>query len=443
MTPTKTGLPVRRLSAEIVRDILVGRNPLDEVLGTCAQSSDFRALEQRDRSFIRAIVMTTIRRLGQIDAVLASFLAKPLPAKSGTARHILLTGAAQLLFLETSPYAAIDNAVRLAALDRSTAGFKGLINAVLRKVADQGPALIAAQDAARLNTPDWLWNRWMATYGETVTRQIAEHHLKEPALDLTARSDPEALAAALQGQRLPTGTVRLASAGRIESLAGYERGEWWVQDAAACLPALLLGDIAGRNVLDLCAAPGGKTAQLAARGARVTAVDRSAARLERLNENMKRLGLDTDVVKADASTFTPDVRPDAILLDAPCSATGTIRRHPDVGWNKTEAMIETLTVTQARLLRHAGSLLDPGARLIYCTCSLEPEEGIAQIEALLVEDTGLSRVPVEPAEVPGFEAAVTAAGDLRTLPFHCNGPAIANPGADGFFVARLQRVNIV
>ena len=265
----------------------------------------------------------------------------------------------------------------------------------------------------------------------------------EPALDLTARSDAPALADALDGQHLPTGTIRLASAGRIEDIVGYDRGEWWVQDAAACLPALLLGDIDGRNVLDLCAAPGGKTAQLAARGARVTAVDRSAARLERLNENLKRLGLDAEVVKADASAFTPAVRPDAILLDAPCSATGTIRRHPDVGWNKTAAMIETLTVTQARLLRHAASLLDPGARLIYCTCSLEPEEGIDQIESLLAEDKGLVRVPVDPAEVPGFEAAVTKAGDLRTLPFHCSGPGIAHPGADGFFVARLERMNVV
>jgi 16S rRNA (cytosine967-C5)-methyltransferase len=280
--------------------------------------------------------------------------------------------------------------------------------------------------------------RWTHGYGDAAARAIAAMHAVEPPLDLSVKADPEAWAARLHGRVLPTGTVRTPAQGRISALPGFAEGAWWVQDAAAALPARLFGDVRGRRVADLCAAPGGKTAQLAAMVARVTAVDRAPARLARLRDNLARLGLEVETVAADVTEWQGGAF-DAVLLDAPCMSTGTIRRHPDIPWLKSAADLEALVELQRRLLDRAAALLEPGGTLVYCTCSLEPEENEAQIAGLLARNPGLRRHPVAAQEVAGLAELLSPAGDLRTLPCHLADPDAHWAGLDGFYAARLER----
>ncbi len=333
-------------------------------------------------------------------------------------------------------HAAVDLSVRLAQADRRAARYGGLINAVLRRVAQSRSAALA--DQASRDTPKWLLARWIKRYGAETARAIAAANGHEPALDLTVKSEPESWAERLRGRLLPTGTVRTFAQGAVSMLPGFSEGAWWVQDAAAALPARLLGDVRGKAVVDLCAAPGGKTAQLAFAGALVTAVDRSPARLNRLRENMARLELQAETVAADALEWQSGPL-DAVLLDAPCSATGTVRRHPDIPWLKSEADIVALTSLQQRLLDRAVELLLPGATLVYCVCSLEPEECEDQIAALLARDKRVARTPVAAEEVAGHAKFLTADGDLRTLPPQLPDPDPRWGGLDGFYAARLTR----
>ncbi len=424
------GLQARQLAAYLLRAVLRERQPFDDAFAATSAKAAFSGLESRDRAFAHAIAATALRRLGQIEDLLASFLSKPLPPEAFEARFILIVGTVQLTFMEVAPHAAISLAVEQAKASRGAYRFAGLINAVLRKVSDNAAAAIAQQDADRLNTPPWLFGRWVQHYGEETARAIAAAHLVEPALDLSIKADAPGWAARLGGELLPWGTVRLHAKGRIEDIEGYAEGAWWVQDAAAALPALLSGDVRGLRVADLCAAPGGKTAELAVRGARVTAVDLSNSRLRRLRENLGRLGLDAEIVQANAAEWVAPEPFDAVLLDAPCSATGTIRRNPDIAYLKGESDIAALTRAQARLLDHALDLLKPGGQLVYSTCSLEAEEGEAQIERLLAARPDVSVRPIH-AEREGIPPeCVTPTGLLRTLPFHCG-------GMDGFFAARL------
>ena len=422
----------RAAATTLLYAVLKRRLPLDEAWSDAARpGGPLAELEPRDRAFARLLVATALRRLGQIDAVLAQCVEQPLPA---TAREVNLLRLAlvQLLFLGTAAHAAVDGAVRLV---RAGSPYRGLVNAVLRRVARDGAAMIAGQDAARLNTPDWLWQSWTAAYGEATARAIAEAHLQEPPLDFSVKADAALWAGRLQAELLPTGSLRRAAGGAIESLPGFADGAWWVQDAAAALPARLLGAVAGRNVIDLCAAPGGKTAALAAAGARVTAVDRSAARVRRLTENLRRLDLPVTAVAADAAVWRPEAPADAVLLDAPCSATGTIRRHPDVARLKRPGDLPGLIATQSRLLAAAVEMLRPGGRLVYCVCSLQPEEGPERIAGLLAADPRLRREPIAPAEVGGLAELITPAGDLRTLPSQLPDRG----GLDGFYACRLRR----
>lgn len=417
--------------------VLRHRQPFDEAFAASAREGRPAGLPERDRALVRAIVATALRRFGQIERLIARYVPKPLPNRSGKAREILLVGAAQALFMRVPPHAAVDTAVEIARDDREARHFAGLINAVLRRIAEAGLDAGAERETLPLNTPAWLWRRWSEAYGEAAARQIAEAHAEEPPLDLSVKNDPQGWTDRLGGMALPTATVRIASPkGRIEELPGYRDGGWWVQDAAAALPARLLGDVRGLKVADLCAAPGGKTAQLAAAGALVTAVDRSAARLERLKENLARLALKADLVVADAAEFAAARPFDAVLLDAPCSATGIVRRNPDIPHLKTEADVAALAEVQKPMLDNAVRLVRPGGLIVYCTCSLEPEEGEGQAGALLARDPSLTRVPIEPAEVGGAGHLINLNGDLRTLPFHALGPA---KGLDGFFAARLRR----
>ena len=425
--------PTARAAAlDLLATVLDRRQALDEALDA---HRDLKLLAPRDRAFARLLVATALRRLGQVDALIDLCVARPLDPARPTARHILRLGVVQLLFLDTPPHAAVDGAVRLA--DAGPAhGLKGLINAVLRRLAREGRALLAAQDAARLNLPDWIWRSWTASYGEPATRAIAAVLARDPPLDLTVREDPAGWATRLDARLLPTGTVRRAAGGEIERLPGYADGTWWVQDAAAALPARLLGPVAGARVADLCAAPGGKTLQLAAAGARVIAVDRAARRLDRVRANLARVGLDAEIVVADAATWRADPSCDAILLDAPCSATGAARRHPDVLHLKSPDDVAGLTAVQDRLLDHAIDQLKPGGVLVYCVCSLEAAEGPERIESLLARGAPVRRQRVDSAELNGLDALVTPDGDLRTLPCH-----LADLGGmDGFYAARLTRL---
>lgn len=436
----QVGLPARRASVELLAAVLQKKQPLDDILGRFLDKGAMFDLPARDRALTRAIVATSLRRKGQLDHVLGSFLERGLPEKSGTLYPLLLSAAAQLIFLKTPPHAAIDLAVTLAQYDARAKRYDKLVNAVLRRIAGEGETIAASLDATRVNTPDWLWTRWADYWGEPRAHEIGAAHLVEPPLDLTVKSDPELWAERLAGRLLPTGSVRLLPKGRIESLPGFDEGAWWVQDAAASLPARLLGDVKGKRVADLCAAPGGKTAQLALAGASVTAVDSSKTRLSLLAENLARLGLQANLALADAATWQPGELFDAVLLDAPCSSTGTIRRHPDIPYIKSPKDIVALAALQGRLLDNAASLLKPGGKLVYSTCSLEPEEGEAQIAAFLVRNEAFSLEPIEPGELFGQMDWIEPSGCLRTFPYELKLDSPEWSGMDGFFATRLVRI---
>jgi ribosomal RNA small subunit methyltransferase RsmB len=435
----QVGLPARRAAVELLAAVLQRKQVLDDVLGRSLERGAMFDLAARDRALARAIVAASLRQKGELDRVLFTFLGRGLPDKSGTLYPILLAGAAQLIFLKTPPHAAIDLAVTLAQYDPKAKRYDKLVNAVLRRVANEGEAIASALDAARVNTPDWLWSRWVSYWGEARAHAIAEANLIEPPLDLTVKNNPALWAEQLSGRVLVTGTVRLLPKGRIESLASYDEGAWWVQDVAASLPAKLLGHVAGQPVADLCAAPGGKTAQLVLGGASVIAVDNSKTRLKLLAENLKRLHLEAELVEADAASWQPGGLFDAVLLDAPCSSTGTIRRHPDIPYVKSAKDIEALAALQARLLDNAARLVRPGGKLVYSTCSLEPEEGEAQIAAFLTRNAAFSIDPISPAELYGQAQWIEPSGCLRTFPYELKLDSAEWSGMDGFFAARLVR----
>ena len=439
--PEVPGLAARRIAADILDGVLRRKIALDEQLSGKTAHPGLATLADRDRALMRRLTATVLRRLGTLHHLLGGFLDKGFPSEAPRVETILLIGAAQILWLEVPDHAAVDLSVRLAQADRRAARYAGLINAVLRRVTQSKPAALA-NNAIR-DTPKWLVARWTKRYGAETARAIAQANGHEPALDLTVKYDAESWAERLRGRVLPTGTVRTFAQGAISLLPGFSEGAWWVQDAAASLPARLLGDVSGKAVADLCAAPGGKTAQLAFAGAQVTAVDRSPARLNRLRENLARLALQAEIVAADALQWQPQSSNaglfDAVLLDAPCSSTGTIRRHPDVPWLKSEADIVALTSLQQRLLDRAIDLLKPGATLVYCVCSLEPEEAEDQIAALLARDLRVARAPVATQEVAGHAEFLTTDGDLRTLPPQLPDPDPRWGGLDGFYAARLIR----
>lgn len=417
-------MTARRAATDLLVAVMDRGRALEDALN---ETPSFNALEGRDRAFARALVTAGLRRLGGINTVLSEFLARPLPDDANHARALLHLGAAQLLVLGTPAHAAVGETVETANHMREARGFAKLMNAVLRKVASNGEAILHELPPGA-DLPQWLYTRWRAAYSEAAP-QIAEALLAEPPLDISVKDDAAGWAAKLFGAVTPTGSVRLAEHAPIDTLPGFNDGAWWVQDAAAALPAKLLGDVRDKRVLDLCAAPGGKTLQLAAAGAHVTAVDKSEARLKRLRENLARTKLQAEVICADALHFKAEPF-DAILLDAPCTSTGTLRRHPDVAWLRRPTDVKALADLQAQLIEACAKLLKPGAPLIYAVCSLEPEEGPGVVAAAL--RNGWQRAPLT-NEVPA--EFITADGDLRTHPGHW--PEIG--GLDGFYAARLLR----
>jgi 16S rRNA (cytosine967-C5)-methyltransferase len=435
--PTEVpGLAARRIAADILDGVLHKRRTLDEQLDGAAAHPGLKTLSDRDRALMRRLVATILRRLGTLGHVLSRLLDRGVPTDAPRAQSALLIGAAQILWMDVPDHAAVDLSVRLVQSDRRAAKYAGLVNAVLRRCAREGQPLIDEVKSKNLDVAPWLFARWSAHYGpETASGQ-------DPSLDITVKADAEQWATRLHGETLPTGSVRTLLQGSVTMLPGFTDGQWWVQDAAAALPARLFGDIAGKTIVDLCAAPGGKTAQLVHGGARVTAVDRSPARMARLRDNLTRLSLEAEFVVADGAEWLGQNHGegfDGILIDAPCTSTGTIRRHPDIGWLRQESDIAPLAATQKRLLQKAVAALKPGGMLVYCTCSLEPEEGEQAIAELLRSETTVQRLPIESSEVAGLSELLTAEGDLRTLPCHLphRDPRLA--GLDGFYAARLVR----
>jgi 16S rRNA (cytosine967-C5)-methyltransferase len=435
--PPPPGMAARVAAARAVAEALTLSRPLEERLA--ADLTLHRGgLDARDRALTRSIATVALRRLGTIRKALARRLEKGMPKRGGALEWTLVVAAAQILFLDTPDHAAVDLAVKATRAEPTSAPFAALANAVLRAIARDRDDILMSSDPLDDDTPAWLAQRWRSTYGESVARAIAAAHRSEPTLDLSVKSDASGWAERLQGIVLPTGSVRLDTHAPVAELEGYAHGEWWVQDAAAALPARLLRPSPGMRVVDLCAAPGGKAAELAAAGVDLTTVDRSAERLKLLAANFERLRLTSEIVVADALAF--DAPPfDAVLIDAPCSATGTIRRHPDVAWIKRPGDLNPLVKLQAELLDKAIALARPGGAIVYCVCSLEPEEGEAQIAAVLRRNPDVRRLAVAAEEIGGLAECLTPSGDLRTLPCHLWGDNPRRSGLDGFFAARLVR----
>lgn len=430
-------LQARKAALGILQQVFQQRHTLDQALD---ESRAFSALNQRDRAFVRMLVTTVIRRLGQIDDLIRRSLSRPdQPMNPPILEYILRLGVAQLIFMNIPDHAAVNTSVLLAESE-GHGRIKGFVNALMRRIAAEGKDWTTRQDVARLNTPEWLLKIWIEDFGLKNAIDIAHANLHEAPLDISLKRPASAgsMAEMLDATILPTGSLRLQHSKMVTELAGFDDGLWWVQDAAAAIPVKLFGErIAGQVVVDLCAAPGGKTAQLASMGAQVVAVDRSAKRLQRLQDNMKRLGLSdrvrTDV--ADAAVWKSREPVPFILLDAPCSATGTVRRNPDVIWMKTPADIHSLVELQARLLEGAVKMLASGGTLVYCTCSLQKEECEYQIERLLENHPEISREPVHVHELGGLSEIITPRGDVRILPSHLS----AIGGMDGFFASRLVK----
>lgn len=436
--PYPETLLARKVALEILGQVLTRKIPLDQSLDAHAE---FAMLPVRDRAFARMLVATTLRRLGQVDDLIARASDRATLPQPPLLHHLLRMGVAQLVFMNVPDHAAVNTSVELA--ESSGMGRqKGFVNAILRRIIRDGQGWFNAQDETRLNTPDWLLQAWVADYGLTGAAEIGEANLAEAKLDISVKNISQTgyWAEALEAAILPTGSLRREAGGNVQDLPGFGEGMWWVQDASAAIPARLFGDLDGRQVIDLCAAPGGKTAQLAARGAQVIALDRSAKRLHRLEENMRRLRLDPRVaiLAADASVWVPQEKASAVLMDAPCTATGTVRRHPDVMALKTPQDQANLADLQRRMLDNAVNIVAPGGTLIYCTCSLQKEEGERQIDAFLKRHKGVfTRNPVSVAELGGLEDSITADGDVRILPQYL----AALGGMDGFFISRLIRAS--
>jgi 16S rRNA (cytosine967-C5)-methyltransferase len=422
----------RKAAAMAVADVMGRGFRLESSL---AKNPALEGLAPRDRAFARAIGATTLRRLGQIDAVLAPLVKSPPP---GRVQAYLQTAVAQMVFMDVAPHAAVGDTVTLVKADDKSEPFKGLVNAVLRKVADIGKAE-AAKVPPINNIPGWLRSEWTRLYGKAAVRRMALLLATSPPLDLSVKSDPEGWAKKLGGTVIGGKTVRLDVIGNVTALEGFKEGEWWAQDISASLPARVLeqacGGFEGKRVADLCAAPGGKTMQLCAMGGEVTAFDLSEARTERLQRNLERTKLDATVVMADLTEYMPEKTFDAVLLDAPCSSTGTFRRHPDVIHNRRERDITPLTRLQDTLLKHAAKCVSPGGVLLYSVCSLQEREAADRIRKFLKGMPEFGLVELSPITGLDLPEDRIDGGMIRLLPSE----APDGRGMDGFFIAVLKR----
>lgn len=431
-------LLTRQLVVEIFDAVLRKGKGLEEEYAFCLNHFEKKhPLEIRDRTFIRLLVTVTLRRLGQIDDIISHFLKKNLPDKTSFVQDVLRISTAQLVFLDTPPHAAVSTGVSLVKNNKKFSGFSGLVNAVLRRISKEGKTIAEKQNPSKLNIPAWLFDKWEKEYGTETAQKIALAALQEAPLDFSVKENPEDWCEKLDAVLMPTGSLRREKQASIPQLPGYEKGNWWIQDLSAALPARLFNSLKGKRAIDLCAAPGGKTAQMIAAGAEVTAIDISENRIKRLEENLSRLGFKANTICADIQKWWNDKSSnidtfDAVLLDAPCSATGTLRRHPDVVLHRTAQDISRLSETQKQLLKTAIKMMNDEAELIYCVCSVLPQEG-----RLIIDDAVQSglvrRVALQKNEVP--EEMITKDGDLLVLPFFYESCG----GCDGFYAARLKK----
>ncbi|MFN2306786.1 MAG: RsmB/NOP family class I SAM-dependent RNA methyltransferase [Paracoccaceae bacterium] len=418
-----SGLDVRKSAHRMMQAITDEGRLMSEVIGGGALD----ALAPPDRARAQRLVAEALRGMGRADRLAKSHLKKTPPL---FVQNALRLGTVELVAGEAA-HGVVNAYVEIVARNKRTAAMKGLVNAVLRKVAEEvgnwGKMPVPV-------TPKWLRQPLVAAWGQQAVDRIERAHFAGAPLDLTAKGDAEAVARATGGVVLDTGTVRLAQAVQVTTLPGFDAGDWWVQDAAAALPVRILAPVSGQNVLDLCAAPGGKTMQLAAAGCTVTAVDLSPVRMKRVETNLARTGLVARAIVADALAFD-ETGFDAVLLDAPCSATGTIRRHPDLPHAKDGSEFGALIDQQARLIDHALTLLKPGGTLLFCTCSLLPDEGEVQVDEALVRHPGLT-VDRAALDRPGVDPAwITQEGGLRLRPDYWSDIG----GMDGFYIAALRK----
>lgn len=435
----RPGLAARLCAARLLGAVIEKNTSLDGLTDNFNGHPQYLALEDRDRGLVRAILGTALRNRGTIAAAITKLLDRPLPENAVALKQLLHIAAAQILYLDVPDHSAVDLAVTAADSDPRNRKYAGLVNAILRRLSRGKEGILATPVSPRGNVPVWFSDSLIKAYGEEKADAILSMHMHEPALDLTVKGDPNIWAEKLGGTALATGSVRLTSlSGALTELPGFADGEWWVQDAAASLPARLFGDIAGKRVADLCAAPGGKTAQLAFAGAAVTAVDISANRLKRLQENFTRLKLDVHTEQADLMLYEPAELFDAVLLDAPCSSTGTVRRHPDVPWTKSSADVIKLASVQAALLERAAKFVKPGGIILFSNCSLDPMEGEMVARSAAAIST-LDPYPITASDCPGIEGLVTDEGFLRSTPADMPAEQPRMAGMDGFFAARFRR----
>lgn len=434
------GLAARMAAAKLLAVVIDAKTPLDGLTDNDHGHPHYLALSPRDRALVRAILTTALRFRITIGKLIARRLERPLPPNAHTLTHILHVAAAQILFLDAPDSAAVDLAVTHAKSDPRTARFAALVNGVLRSLARGKDAELRPMLDTTLDAPAWFADALTEAFDRQKAADILAAHRLEAPFDFSVKSNPQLWAERLGGIVLPTGSVRVGRlAAPVAELPGFDDGEWWVQDAAAALPARLLGDVAGKRVVDLCAAPGGKTAQLVLTGADVTALDASKTRLARLSRNLARLRLEATVLQADMLAWQPDELFDAVLLDAPCSSTGTVRRHPDVPWTKSMADVEKLVALQARMVAAAARLVKPGGRVVFSNCSLHPAEGEDLYRTFLAESGDVEHDPVLPGEIAGADDFLTEAGTLRTTPADLQLETPGMSGLDGFFAARFRR----
>ncbi len=448
------GLAARQVATTLLTRIIDDGRGMDGLLDTRHGPPALRELNSADQGLVRAIATTACRHHGEVEFALGKVLDRKLPQKARHLIHTLHVAAAQILFMDVPDSAAVNLAVQSLRGDERSTRFASLANAVLRRLSrekDDHFAGVMDGDRARLNVPSWLWKRMRKDFGRERSLQIAQAHMLEPVLDITVKSSAEEWANRFGGVHVFGTTVRVNAVGAVTELPGFDDGEWWVQDAAASLPAHLMGDVAGKKVADLCSAPGGKTAQLANMGAVVTAVEQSGDRLKRLKANLHRLNQNVDCVEADLFEWEPDELFDAVLLDAPCSSTGTIRRHPDVQWTKSVAQVEALAQLQGSMIVRASEFLRPGGILVFSNCSIDRAEGEDVVaDILAVQDQhGLQLESIASDDVFGLDEIVTRQGTVRTLPCHLQDVAPPDEtagidrrrlsGLDGFFAARFSK----
>lgn len=434
--PMKPGLEARIAATRILAAVVDRKTSLDGMLDPEHGNPAFLPLNEADRGLVKAILQSALRHLPRIEAIIGSLLDNPLPDGARSLHNLLVVAAAQMLYLDVPDHSAVDLAVEQANGDPRSRRFAKLVNAILRRIGrEKADLLSSVEDLPCM--PDWFMQRLTEVYGRESALAIAASQLEPPTIDLTVKADAEGWAERLGGQVLPTGSVRLDRfRGSVTALEGFDDGAWWVQDAAAAIPAKLLGDLTGKRVADLCAAPGGKTAQLVLAGGDVLAVEQSKTRLKRLESNLARLGLPADTLCKDLLTIDEAESFDAILLDAPCSSTGTTRRHPDVLWTKDAGDIAKLAALQEKLLRHAVSLLKPGGRLVFSNCSIDPSEGEDVVDRVLADIPGLRLVAINPSDWPGLETAITPRGEFRTTP----AMLAKQGGLDGFYAAVIAKI---